>query len=275
VTNQAINIGNSVQQSLDSIFAYLPKFLAFLIILIVGYVIAKVVKGVLNKALDRMRVDEKLQQGKAGEFVGKLSPGGRPSHLIGTVAFWLIFVYALSAAVGALQIPALTGFMSQVLAYLPNVIAAVLILVVAAVVAGAVVAGVQRTMGDTPTGKMVEAVVPALVMAIAMFMILTQLRIAPSIVIITYAALIGMLALAGALAFGLGGREVAAQMWSSAYAKGQQQTEQVRADTQLGKARAQQQAAQARDKASEKAYDQQADQQPPPDGRGAPGARRA
>lgn len=70
MTIQAINIGNSVQQSLDSIFAYLPKFLAFLIILIVGYVIAKVVKGVLNKALDRMRVDEKLQQGKAASSSG-------------------------------------------------------------------------------------------------------------------------------------------------------------------------------------------------------------
>jgi len=273
-TVQAFDIGNSFQQSVDSIFTYLPKILAFLIILIVGYLIAKVVKKVVNKILDKVKVDDKLQKGKAGEFVGKMSPGGRPSHLVGAVAFWVIFLFALSSAIGALQIPALTTFMDEVLGYLPNVIAALLIFVVAAVIAGAVVAAVQKTMGDTPTGKLVETVVPALVMAIAVFMILTQLHIAPQIVIITYAALLGMLALAGALAFGLGGRDVAAQMWSSAYQKGQEQADQVKADAQTGKDRAQTQAQQV----TENAYDQDTDPDPDPGaqrpGAHAPGARR-
>jgi mechanosensitive ion channel-like protein len=233
----AFNIGNSLQQSTDTIFSYLPKILAFLIILIVGYIIAKVVKAVLNKILDKVKVDQKLQHGKAGEMVVKVSPGGKPSHLIGATAFWIIFLFALSSAIWALQIPALTTFMNQVLAFLPNVIAALLIFIVAAVIAGAVVAAVQKTMGDTSTGKLVQTVVPGLVMAVAVFMILTQLGIAPQIVIITYAALIGMLALAGALAFGLGGREVAAQMWSSAYQKGKEVSDQVKADAQLGKDR--------------------------------------
>jgi len=270
-TYQAFDIGNSFQQSVDSIFSFLPKLLAFLIILIVGYLIAKVIKAVLNKILDKAKVDQKLQKGKAGNMVGKASPGGKPSHLIGAVVFWLIFLYALSAAISALQIPALTTFMTDVLAYLPNVIAALLILVVAAAIAGAVVAAVEKTMGDTPTGKMVETVVPALVMAIAMFMILTQLHIAPTIVIITYAAILGMLALAGALAFGLGGRDVAAKMWASAYEKGQKQAEQVKADAATGKERAQQQAQQVKDKA----YDQEADTttQPTPSGRGRRGGR--
>jgi small-conductance mechanosensitive channel len=239
-TYQAFDIGNSFQQSTDSVFSYLPKVLAFLIILIVGYVLAKIVRAVLNKILDRTKVDHRLAQGRAGQLVSNLSPGGKPSHLIGSVVFWIIFLYALSAALGALQIPALTDFMTAVLAYLPNVIAALLIFVVAALLAGAAVAAVQKTMGDTPTGKLVETVVPALVMAIAVFMILTQLGIAPVIVTITYVALLGMLALAGALAFGLGGREVAARMWERAYEKGQEQTEQVKADAYVGTDRAQQ-----------------------------------
>ena len=109
-------------------------------------------------------------------------------------------------------------------------------------------------------------------MAIAVFMILTQLHIAPQIVIITYAALLGMLALAGALAFGLGGRDVAAQMWSSAYQKGQEQAEQVKADAQTGKDRAHTQAQQV----TEKAYDQDTDPDPGAQrpGAHAPGARR-
>jgi len=79
--------------------------------------------------------------------------------------FWIIFLYALTAAIGALQIPSVTAFMNQVLAYLPNVIAAVLIFVIAAAVAGAIAALVQKTMGDTPTGKLVETIVPAVIMA--------------------------------------------------------------------------------------------------------------
>jgi hypothetical protein len=75
-------------------------------------------------------------------------------------------------------------------------------------------------------------------MVIAVFMILNQLRIAPEIVSITYAALLGSVALGSALAFGLGGRDVAARMLEDAYRKGQEQRGQVEHDVQLGKERA-------------------------------------
>jgi hypothetical protein len=76
-------------------------------------------------------------------------------------------------------------------------------------------------------------------------MVLNQLHIAPAIVTITYAALIGMLALAGALAFGLGGRDLAAKLLSDAYEKGQENKGQVKDDMRTGKERGQQQAQQA------------------------------
>src|SRR3954447_3235595 len=238
----SVDIGNSVQTTLNTVAGYLPNIVGFLVILLIGYIIAKIVKAIANKSLGRLKVDQRLTETPAGGFVEKVSPGGRPSRIVGGVAVWLIFLYALSAAIGALKIPAVTTFMDTVLAYLPNVVAAVFIFVVAALVAAAVVAAVQKTMGDTPTGKIVETVVPGLVMAIAVFMILTQLRIAPAIVTITYAALLGMLALAGALAFGLGGRDVAARLLESAYQSGQDAREQVRADAAKGKERAQDQA---------------------------------
>jgi hypothetical protein len=234
----SVHIGNSLQKGLDNVFGYLPNIVGFLVILLVGYVIAKIVKAVVNKALKKLKVDDALTNSHAGGFVEKVSPGGRPSRLVGGVAFWLIFLYALTAAIGALKIPAVTSFINQVLAYLPNVIAAGIIFVVASAVATAVVAAVQKTMGDTPTGKVVETVVPGLVMAIAAFMILTQLRIAPAIVTITYAALLGMLALAGALAFGLGGRDMAARLLEDAYQRGQDARDQARKDVEKGKSRA-------------------------------------
>ncbi len=240
----AIKIGDSVQTGLDSFFGFNPNLLAFLVILAIGWVIAKVVRTVVNKALDKVGVDKALHQSSAGEYVERISPGAKPSHLIGAVAFWFIFLFALSAAIGALKIPALSTFIAQVQAFLPNVIVAILIFVVAAALAGAVAGAVQKLMGDTPTGKVVTAIVPGLILAIGAFMMLNQLKIAQEIVTITYAALLGMLALAGALAFGLGGRDVASRMLNDAYDAGQRNKDQVKRDVQQGKQEAQQQAQQ-------------------------------
>jgi hypothetical protein len=101
-------------------------------------------------------------------------------------------------------------------------------------------------MGDTPTGKIVASVVPGLILAIGLFMVLDQLQIAPQIVTITYAALLGMLALAGALAFGLGGRDVAADMLRSAYDTGQDKSDDAKRDLQQGRDRAQAKAEEAK-----------------------------
>ncbi|HZB07362.1 MAG TPA: mechanosensitive ion channel [Thermoleophilaceae bacterium] len=240
-----MEISDSLQQGLDSMFGFIPNLIGFLLILIVGYFVARIVKTVVSKLLDKVGLDDHLHSGQTGQYVEKVSPGASPSRLIGSVVFWFIFLFVLSAAIGALQIPAVTAFMNQVLAYLPNVIVAVLIFVIAGVVAAAVAGLVAKTMGDTPTGKVVASVVPALVMGIAIFMILNQLKIAPEIVQITYTALIGALALGLALAFGLGGREVAAEMLRGAYEKGQEQKGQVKQDVQKGKERAQDQAGSA------------------------------
>jgi hypothetical protein len=77
-------------------------------------------------------------------------------------------------------------------------------------------------------------------MAIAVFMILNQLHIAPEIVTITYAALIGAVALGSAIAFGLGGRSVAQRMLEDAYQRGQDEQDRVKRDLDTGKQRAEQ-----------------------------------
>jgi small-conductance mechanosensitive channel len=234
----SVQVADSIQQGLDSLLGFIPNILGFLVILAIGYVIAKVVKGIVAGLLEKVGLDRTLHHSDAGQYVEKVSPGASPARLIGSVAFWFIFLFAISAAIGALKIPALSTFIAQVQAFLPNIIVALLIFVIAAALAGAVGAAAHRLMGDTPTGKMVRAIAPALIMAIALFMVLDQLRIAPQIVTITYAALIGMLALAGALAFGLGGRDLAAQMLGQAYDAGQRNADQVTQDVQTGRERA-------------------------------------
>ena len=233
-----MDIGHSFQTALNGFFGFLPSLLGFVVLLIVGYIVAKVVQAVVRKILLKVGLDRHLHNSDANKYVDRIMPGASPSNGISRVVFWLIFVFFLFSAVGALKIPALTTFMNQVLAYLPNVIAAILIFVFAALIAGAVAGAATKFMGDTPTGKIVATILPALVMVIALFMILQQLQIAPAIVQIAFAATMGALALGLALAFGLGGRPVAQRMLEDAYRKGQEQRDQVRRDMETGRDRA-------------------------------------
>lgn len=246
MTLSAFDILTSVQSAADIALGYIPNIVGFLLILIIGYIVIRIIRGIVTKALQKLGLDKALHGSDAGTYVEKVSPGSSPSKLIGAVVFYALFVFVLSAAIGALKIPAVTVFMQSVFDYLPNVIAAVLIFVVAAAIAGGVAAAVHKAMGDTPTGKVVRGAVPGLVMAIAVFMILTQLKIAPNIVLITYAGLIFALSLGSALAFGLGGRELARDALSKAADAGAQQKEQVKGDLQTGRSRAEDQATEAR-----------------------------
>jgi len=248
------DIGNSLEQGFNVFFAFLPKLIAFLVILLIGYIVARVIRGILTKVLQRVGLDRALHKGQAGQYVEKVVSS--PSALIGRVAFWLVFLGALSIAVSALGIPALTAFLAAIYAYVPNVIAALLIFLVAGAIAAAIGGLVAKTMGDTPTSKIVGTVVPVLVMGVAVFMILTQLKIAPEIVQILFTALVGAVALGMALAFGLGGRNVAERLIEDAYSKGQEQTDQVKQDMQTGKERGQRQAQDAKQQAQERADSQ-------------------
>jgi hypothetical protein len=237
-----VHIADSIQKALDSLLGFIPNLLGFLIILLIGYLIARVVKTVVTKLLEKIGVDRTLHESSAGQYVERVSPDAHPSRLIGAVAFWFIFIYAIAAAIGALKIPALTNFMANVQNYLPNIVAAVLIFVIGAALAGAVGGFAEKLMGDTPTGRVARAVGPGLILAIVVFMVLTQLKIAPAIVTATYVALIGMLALAGALAFGLGGREIAHDLLRDAYGSARDNKDQVKQDMQTGRDRAQRKA---------------------------------
>jgi Conserved TM helix len=213
----AVEVADSLQRGLDEFVGFLPRLVGFLIILFIGWLIARAVKAVLVKALEGVGVDRALAGGSVGPYVDRALPNARASEIIGKIAFWFIFLGALAIAVSQLGIEALDSFLQAIIAYLPNVAVAILIFVVAGVVATAVSGLVTRTMGDTATGKIAGAGAPILIMGIATFMILDQLNIAPAIVEITYIALLGSVALGAALAFGLGGRDVAARLLEDSY----------------------------------------------------------
>ena len=224
----AVEIGDSLQRGLDELVAFLPRLVGFLIILLIGWLIARAVKALLVKALEGVGIDRALSTGSAGPHVARAMPDARPSEIIGTIAFWFLFLGAIAIAVSQLGIQSLDNFVQSIVAYLPNVVVAILIFVIAGAVAAAVSGLVSRTLGDTATGKIAATAAPVLIMGIATFMILDQLNIAPAIVEITYIALLGSVALGMAIAFGLGGRDVAARLLDDAYRQGRERRGDLR-----------------------------------------------
>lgn len=226
----AVEISESLQQALDDLIGFLPRLIGFLIILVIGLLVAKALQKLVAMGLEKVGADRALRSGTSGEYVQRLLPDVSPSDVIGRVVFWFVFLGALSIAISSLGLAVLNDFVADVFNYLPNVIAAILILVLAVPIAGGLAKLADRAFGDTPTGKLMTTAAPALVMGIAVFMVLNQLRIATDIVTITYAALMGAVALGAALAFGLGGRDVASRMLEEAYRRGQ--AERARASGQ-------------------------------------------
>jgi hypothetical protein len=235
-----LNIVDSIENFFIELFEWLPRVVAFVAILIVGYFIAKFLGGLVRRGLERVGLNRWVQRGFGGSWVGRVVQD--PSHLLGVIAFWILFIAAISIAVDVLGINALEDAIRAVWGYVPNILAALAIFLVASAIAGAVVALVNRTMGETGTGRIVRAVAPTLIMAIAVFMMLDQLMIAEDIVVITYAALMGALGLGFALAFGLGGRDVAGTMLGNAYQSAQVGIPKAKADIEQGKQRARQEA---------------------------------
>jgi mechanosensitive ion channel-like protein len=229
-------IGESVQHGFSVFFGWIPALLGALAILLIGYIVARVVSGLVGRLAHRAGLDRALHGGPGGTYISRVT--ARPSRLLGTLAFWAIFLGAVSLAATALGIAALTAFIGAVWAYLPNVLVALVIFVAAGALAAGVATLATRVMGDTSLGKVVATAAPILIMTIATFMILDQLKIAHNIVVITYAALLGAIALGSALAFGLGGREVAARMLEGAYTGVQENKHQWKRDLDHGMARA-------------------------------------
>jgi len=233
------SVRNGFDRLLEVTFEWLPQLIGAVIIIIVGNMIAKALSKVVRRLLTGIQLDNKLHSSQGGSVIQRVVPN--PTNLLEKVTYWLVFIGALSLGATVLGIDAINNLIYAVYGYVPQVVAALVIFLVGSSIAAAVAALVNNTMGDTPTGKMLASMLPVIVIAITVFAILDQLGIAPTIVTITYAVLLGSVGLGSALAFGLGGRDVAARLLETTYEKGQQSAAQMKADVARGKERAKQQ----------------------------------
>jgi uncharacterized membrane protein YfbV (UPF0208 family) len=222
------NVQQSFENILTRIIEFLPNLIGAIVILIIGYMIAKLLEKVIRKALNRARFDRAMHNSSAGNTISRIIES--PSRLGGRIAFWLVFIGAISLAVSALNLPVLNDLLSSVYSYVPNVIAAVAIFLVASAISAGAAAFVLRVMGRTAIAKLIATAIPAIAMSLAVFMILSQLGIAKDIVNILFTAIVGAIALGLALAFGLGGRDVARELLEQAASTARDNSDRIKSE---------------------------------------------
>lgn len=205
----------SLREALASVVAFLPNLIAGLVVLAIGWLIAWVIARVVRGVLPRLGFDRFLAKHRLTDRPPETRPGSR---VVASAAFWVVMLIALMEATATWGLRAVANGLGQVLAYLPNVVAAVLIFGAALVVGNWVhdrmrSAPAQERLGVT----ILPGAVRAGILTIGAFIALRQLLIAPEILIIGFALVFGAIAVATALAFGLGGRRAAERMTEEWY----------------------------------------------------------
>jgi hypothetical protein len=202
-----------VREMLTKILAYLPVLLGALVILIVGWIVAKAIKRLIEVVLKTVRFDALAD--KAG-ITGILKKGDlktTASQVVSGLVYWLVIIMVLVMVVNALGLPKASDVLASLFAYVPNVIAALFVLVVAMFLANFVSGIVHTAAGNAnlPRPEMFAGVSRWAIIIFAATIALGELGIAPLLVTATFNIILGGICLALALAFGLGGKDAAAK----------------------------------------------------------------
>lgn len=205
------SVGDALLQLLNEIFLYVPRVISAAIILLIGYFIARIVRDLLAKGLRLLHFDQIMDRAGVGRMLQAAGTRLDAAAVLATVVFWWVFLMFIENAVNALGLPTITAYLNAVLGYLPNVFAAILILIVGAWLAN-VVAEIVRggaSGAGLSTAGLLASVARWGILLFAVLTALTELNVAQNMIFILFAGIVAMLAIAGGLAFGLGGVESA------------------------------------------------------------------
>jgi hypothetical protein len=208
-----MNFGDRLQASLSQVFTdILPALVGALVILFAGYLLAKVLEKLVERFLRRIRLNRLLERGGVMQAVERSGSHLNPTRVLANLVFWLVMFAVILVAANALGLESLANVFSELVSYIPSVIAAIVIILVGIVLGGFVGGLISASAGALHGGRALARVGRGGVIVLAIFMALQELGIATDIVTTAFAILFGAIALAMALAFGLGNRELAAEV---------------------------------------------------------------
>jgi len=195
----------SLRSGLETFFAFIPQLIGAIVILVVGYIVAKILQAVVSRVLKAVGFDGWMERGGIKQFFDRAQTRETPATVLGKLVFWFVFIIAITMAADALGIQQVSQVLAQLIAYIPSIIAAILILILAALLAN-FLSGIVRGATDS---DILANIARYAIIAYAVFAALTELGIAVQLTAPTFLIALGAVALAAAIAFGWGGRDVA------------------------------------------------------------------
>ena len=201
-----------LNQGITEIGEFFPRLAAAIGILMVGFLLAKMVERGTDAALHRIGFDRWMREGGVTEALERAGTTLDPSTVIAKLVFWTVMLLVIILAGNALGVAAVSVLFAELLAYIPDVIAAVIVLILGILLGEFVKDLVLASAGGLPAAPTLARAAKAAIILLAAFMALEQLEIAQDIVLVFFIAVVGAAALAAGIAFGLGGRDVAAQV---------------------------------------------------------------
>jgi small-conductance mechanosensitive channel len=209
----------SLRNALEVFLSYVPQLIGAILILIVGYIVARVLQAVVSRVLKAIGFDGWMERGGIKQFLDRAQTRETPATVLGKLAFWFVFIIAITMAADALGIRQVSAVLAQLIAYIPSIIAAILILVLAALLANFLASIVRGATGS----DLLANVARYAIIIYAAFAAITELGIAVQLTAPTFLIILGAVALAAAIAFGFGAQNVARDIVERAYERRRQE----------------------------------------------------
>jgi hypothetical protein len=204
-------ITDPLERFFDKVLIFLPNLLSFVVILLIGIVIAWILKKICVRVLRAINLDKMCENAGTSSVLAKGGLADPPSVLLARVIYWIIILVFVIIALRALDLPAIAQFLDRLLLYIPQVLAAAFIVVIGYLMGvffgrAALIASVNAGIR---TAGLVGRFVKFTVFILACSMALEQLGIGKDTVLVAFGVVFGGAVLAFALAFGLGGSNAA------------------------------------------------------------------
>jgi hypothetical protein len=209
----------SFTHGLATIVAFLPAILGAIVVLLIGWVISGFLARLIEKGLKAIGLEHAVVRSGVGDFIARTGTTWTVSEIIAGLVKWIIRLIFIQAAAGLLGMPQLTAIMNSIILFIPNVIVAMAIIVIGALIArflARLVQGSVTEMGVTNPIFFAQLTQYA-VIGFSVVAAINQLGIARAVVNTLFIGLVASIALAAGLAFGLGGKDVAGQITRNWY----------------------------------------------------------
>ncbi len=196
----AVEWGRGIEDAWANVAEFFPKLIAFLAILLVGWFIAKALGKAFDAVVERVGFDDAVERGGIKSALAKSKYDA--SDIVGKVVYYALFLLVLQAAFGVFGQNPISDMINSVIAYLPKVFAAIIIVVVASAVAAAVKDLVGNALSGLSYGRALSTAASTLIVVIGVFAALDQLEIAPAIVTGLFYAMLAIVVGSAVIAIG-------------------------------------------------------------------------